>query len=176
MTYRLNGKTLRVGKAFVGPDGIQYPSNWLSLSTPEEKAAIGIEEVAPSTPYDSRFYYSAGSPRPIENVTLESGEVQVGLRTDYILQEKDSQNNILSPTDFYVIRNAFNGKEIPAGITSFREAVVAVGDIRENMIGVTTTAEELRTLMDGSATEPLAGFTTTILPQYPNQSDYHTSY
>jgi hypothetical protein len=42
--FILNGKPLSPDSAFT-PDGIQYPAKWLRLSTPEQRAAIGITEV-----------------------------------------------------------------------------------------------------------------------------------
>ena len=45
MAFKLNGNPLAVDVAFSHND-IQYPANWLRLSTAEEKTAIGITEVA----------------------------------------------------------------------------------------------------------------------------------
>ena len=56
MTFKLDGKTLPVGVAFSHND-INYPANWLNLSTAEEKSAIGITEISDPVSYDPRFYY-----------------------------------------------------------------------------------------------------------------------
>ena len=45
MALFLDGKQLSYDRAFTH-DGIQYPKNWLRLTTLEEKKAIGITEVA----------------------------------------------------------------------------------------------------------------------------------
>jgi hypothetical protein len=43
--FILNGKPLSPDVAFTDPaTGVQYPANWLRLSTLEEKEAIGITE------------------------------------------------------------------------------------------------------------------------------------
>ena len=50
MAFKLNGNPLAVDVAFSHND-IQYPANWLRLSTAEEKTAIGITEVADDPKY-----------------------------------------------------------------------------------------------------------------------------
>lgn len=54
--FLLNNKVLQPGTPFT-QNGIQYPANWLNLSSLEEKEAIGITEVAQDTRPDDRFYW-----------------------------------------------------------------------------------------------------------------------
>ena len=54
--FILNGKPLSPDVAFTH-GGIQYPANWLRLSTLEEKEAIGITEVPDPPTWDQRFYW-----------------------------------------------------------------------------------------------------------------------
>ena len=54
--FLLNGEPLAIDTPFTADD-IQYPANWLRLSTLEEKEAIGITEVPDPEPYDQRFYW-----------------------------------------------------------------------------------------------------------------------
>jgi len=55
--YYQNGMPLRIGKAFTYMD-IQYPSNWLQLSTEAERAAINIVWVNDPPRADDRFYWN----------------------------------------------------------------------------------------------------------------------
>ena len=51
-----DGQYIQEGSAFEIA-GTQYPSNWLNLSTPEDKSAIGLEEVvATNSPANDKFY------------------------------------------------------------------------------------------------------------------------
>ena len=64
---KLNNKPLSYDRAFTHAD-IQYPANWLRLSSLEERNALGITEVADAPSYDQRFYwgcllYTSPSPR-----------------------------------------------------------------------------------------------------------------
>ena len=54
--FLLDGKRLPQDTPFT-QNGIQYPANWLNLSSLEEKEAIGITEVAQQTRPDDRFYW-----------------------------------------------------------------------------------------------------------------------
>lgn len=54
--FLLNNKPLQPGVAFEH-DGILYPANFLNLSSPEEKEAIGITEVTDQARPDDRYYW-----------------------------------------------------------------------------------------------------------------------
>ena len=54
--FLLNNKVLQPGVPFT-QNGIQYPANWLNLSSLEEKEAIGITEITQDTRPDDRFYW-----------------------------------------------------------------------------------------------------------------------
>ena len=64
MAFLLDGNPLPVDVPFTvgtGEDAVNYPANWLRLSTAAEKTAIGISEVSDPVTYDSRFYNGDGS-------------------------------------------------------------------------------------------------------------------
>ena len=66
----LEGRPLSYDRAFTHA-GIQYPANWLRLSSFEEKTAIGITEVPNAPWYDQRFYWGPDLPKDHEGlVTL----------------------------------------------------------------------------------------------------------
>ena len=80
MAFKLNGELLPVDVAFTvgeGENAINYPANWLRLTTLEEKNAIGITEVADPTVYDSRFYWGDGTAKTLtdENATDKDGNL-----------------------------------------------------------------------------------------------------
>jgi hypothetical protein len=75
MAFLLNGKPLVVDVPFTVGD-INYPANWLRLSTAQEKTALGITEVEDPDIYDSRFYWNDGTAKAIDdvNATDENGD------------------------------------------------------------------------------------------------------
>ena len=82
MAFLLDGKPLAVDVPFTSGD-INYPANWLRLSTAEEKAAIGITEVADAPVYDQRFYNSSGVAKALDGVKtkLKLEEKEIAKRT-----------------------------------------------------------------------------------------------
>ena len=139
----LDGKQLRPGKPFTH-NGIQYPANWLRLTSWEEKAAIGITEVADPAPVDTRFYWDTDIPKQLEDTTdVVSGITTTGLKTQWKAQQDQTAYTLLAPTDWYVVRKTETDEAIPVGITSFRAEVRTVCEDRKNAIGLATDVPSL---------------------------------
>jgi len=150
----LDGKQLRPGKPFTH-NGIQYPSNWLRLTSWEEKEAIGITEVPDPAPVDTRFYWDHDRPKRLEDEpavdenndpVLDENGVQVintGLKTQWKKQQDETAYNLLAPTDWYVVRKTEVGTDVPVGITSFRADVRTICEGRKNAIGLATDVPSL---------------------------------
>ena len=164
MAYVLNGKKLRVGKAFVDPaTSIQYPANWLRLASEDDKAAIGVVWEVDPVPVDGRFYWSEGNPKRLEDEpavdengdpVLDADNVQIinkGLKTDWIAQQKQIAGALLAPTDWYVTRKAETDVAIPAAVLAYRESVRTTCGTREAEIAACTTTEELAALLTNPA-------------------------
>ena len=166
MAYTLNGKTLRVGRPFTGTDGTQYPGNWLGLSSDAEKEAIGIVITVELPDYDGRFWFGYDSDNNL--IPREF----VGLQSSFREEQKTIAGSLLSPTDWYVVRNTETSDAIPVGITSFRSEVRTVSGNRETMINATTDLGQLQSLVTGAGTSSIVGYTTTLLPEWPNLDDY----
>lgn len=132
--FLLDGKPLQVDVPFIH-NGIQYPANWLRLTTWEEKSAIGITEVSDPVRPDDRFYYVSmqGDPVPKDLDSLkETFKNQVNTTTYAILQT----------TDWYVIRKQETGVEIPEKIATHRNAVRAASEANKTALNAATNLEE----------------------------------
>ena len=113
MPWKLGTKTINTGRSWTDSNGNQYPSNWLTLTTDAEKKAVGLTWEADPTPFDSKFYLSAGNPRDVAE-----------LKTAWIANTKNTADSLLSPTDWYVIRKAEDStKTIPTNVSTYRAAV-----------------------------------------------------
>ncbi len=144
MPWKYNGSILKVGKAFTGTDGTKYPAVWMRYSN-SEKTAIGItweDPPASEAPHDNRFYSGRQTdgtliPRSLTDVNevdeggnaiidMMTGKqlVTKGLKTIYIEQTKQTANDKLSETDWYVTRKAEDSTTtIPSDVTTYRAAV-----------------------------------------------------
>ena len=151
MPYILEGRKLRLGRPFRNADGMQFPGNWLQLTSDEEKAAVGITWEPDPAPFDSRYYYSAGNPRPVADSTDDDGNVSEGLKTTFAAEQARIAGRILSSTDWYAVRKAETSKAIPAAIKTYRAAVRTACDARQAEIAAVSTTEELEALMKAPA-------------------------
>ena len=144
MPWKYNGSILKVGRAFTGTDGTKYPAVWMRYSN-SEKTAIGItweDPPASEAPYDNRFYWGRQTdgtliPRSLTDINEVDDDgnaiidtitgkqlVTKGLKTIYIEQTKQTANDKLSETDWYVTRKAEDSTTtIPSDVTTYRAAV-----------------------------------------------------
>jgi len=141
--FLLDGKQLLPDRPFTH-SGVQYPANWLRLTSWEEKAAIGITEVPDPTPVDTRFYWDHDIPKQLEDdVDSETGRVNSGLKTQWKSQQDQTAYTLLAPTDWYVIRETETGTAVPVGITSYRAEVRNICQQRKVAINAATDVPDL---------------------------------
>lgn len=141
MAFKLNNKILSTDVAFTS-NGINYPANWLRLTTLSEKNAIGITEVADEATYDQRFYTSPGV-----------GKDLAELKTTWVGHQKITASGLLEKYDWYVIRKSEKGTAIPSNVSTYRDSVRTVCGTREAEINSTSNVAALVTLVDGAITQ-----------------------
>jgi len=166
MAFKLDGKLLAVDVAF-SHNNIQYPANWLRLSTAEEKTAIGITEVADAPTYDSRFYWGDGSAKALDDKTETVDGVEyktLGVKSILKKQEKATAGSLLAKYDWYVVRKAEKSNAIPSAITTYRDAVRSACDTREKEIDACSDTASLVTLYGLTEKD---GVYTPNMTQYP---------
>ena len=177
MAFKLDGNPLAVDVAFSHND-IQYPANWLRLSTADEKIALGITEIADDPVYDSRFYNGDGSAKTLtdtnqvdENgdpVLDENGDqiVTLGVKSVLKAQEKVIAGSLLARYDWYVVRKVEKSTAIPTAITTYRDAVRTACNTRETEIDACADTAALVTLY-GVTTDSDGKFVKFNMTQYP---------
>ena len=135
--FLLNGNHLPVGVPFVDANGFQYPQNWLNLSSAEEKAAIGITEVADPVRADDRFYWDGdvNNPKDIDQV-----------KSMLVTQSKAIAGSMLSQSDWKIIRAAETGIAASAEVLAERAAIRTASNDNETVINACTTVDELAVL------------------------------
>jgi len=177
MAFKLDGKPLAVDVAFTHND-IQYPANWLRLTTKEEKEAIGITEVADDPVYDSRFYWGDGTAKALDDVNEKDKDgnllkdergnqvVTLGVKSVLKAQEKTTAGSLLAKYDWYVIRKAEASKAIPTAIKTYRTAVRTACATRETEIDNCADTAALVTLY-GATYDKDGNFEKFNMTQYP---------
>lgn len=124
-------------------NGVRYPANWLRLSTPEEKAALGLIEVPDILPMDRRFY------RPLDAEGINNGlpiprELET-VKEEQIATVKLNVRTMLTNTDWAIIRQVETGQPLPNNIQDYRSSVRVAG---QNQIERIKSAEDIESLKD----------------------------
>ena len=186
MAFKLDGKPLAVDVAFSHND-INYPANWLRLSTSDEKTALGITEVADAPMYDSRFYWEDGTARDLDDVNETYSEdasdgsykkgdlmknidgsqrVKLGVKTILKNEEKEIAKSLLSNYDWQVVRKAEKGIEIDSAIVTYRDGIRAAYTTRKTEIDNCADTTALVTLY-GATYDENGDFVKMNMTQYP---------
>jgi hypothetical protein len=131
------GKTiLSLDRPFV-VKGIQYPANWLRLSSLEEKRAIGIREEPDPAIWDERFYWGyddAGRLLPKDHAQL----IEQWTKTT-----NECAGKFLAASDWKVIRQLDSGVAIDAKTKQWREAIRVEASAKTAAIKATKTTDDL---------------------------------
>ncbi len=172
---------------------IQYPRSIFSLWTNEEKEAIGIYEVVfdNTNKKDEAYYintnqsfnfadgavtasFGTATARELadrngtdeDGVELDPVVVIEGLKTKHKRIIKSQASGLLTPTDWYILKEAdAENYAIPSAITTYRVNVRTTSNEMEAKINACTTVDELAALYEyvgdpGSQTRPLGEFPT----------------
>ena len=144
--FILDGRPLSPDVAFTHA-GIQYPANWLRLSTAKQRKDIGITEAPDPQPYDQRFYWGYDA----DGHLIPKDHAQ--LVDQWVAQTRTTANTLLAPTDWIIIREADNGKPADPLLKTWRE------DIR------LATGTKVTAIRDTADTPALAAYITGA--EYP---------
>lgn len=163
--WRYKGKAIQEGRAWIGVAGIQNSPQW-NLWTVAEKEAAGLEEFSPATPPDDRLYTWSqnadgtidSTPKALDDTLMVSGEgtpvldengnqrVAVGVKSQLISEVKAKQGQLLSKTDWAVIRRADTGTEVPDNTQTWRDAIRAKATEMEKAIDAAASTAALAAL------------------------------
>ena len=132
-------------------DGLQYSANWCNLSTPKEKAAIGMVDVVYGT-YPNDTYYWVSQDAPVYTGTV--------VEINYTATPKDlfeCQSNavnatnataytILLPTDWMVVKAVETGGTVAPAWNTWRQTIRTQAADYVAVISACTTVDELAAL------------------------------
>ena len=155
--YKVNGQTIRPGRAWKDADGTLQPKNWQVWSADEKKAA-GISEVVMQPFPDQRLYWSShnddGSVASTAKSLTDVNEVDkdgkalldrdgnqlvtLGVKSNLKNEVKSQQASLLAQTDWAIVRKADKGTAVPSNIQTWRDAI-------------RTKATEMETAIDNAA-------------------------
>lgn len=125
----------------------QYPSNWCNLSSPEEKANIGMVDVMYTARPDDRYYWvTQAAPIYEDGIVLVGYTVTpkdlVSLKAQAIDKINDDIYLTLKTTDYIMVRNLADPAYKPEWIT-WRDSVVSVGKAAKDAVSACADVESL---------------------------------
>ena len=167
-----DGNRYRIGKPF-SYEGYYYGT---ALANHPKFMELGFTQVIVAPRPDSKYYSVIGP--DLEGQFTATPRDLDQLKTNEIGKQKQVANQILSQTDWMVVRAMDMGvavAAVPADVSNFRSAVRGVCDARCTAIGSTVTVEELETLVKTPAqlwdveTEKYYTNPNPHLPPWPNE-------
>ena len=135
-THTQSNRVLPLDKAF-SLNNISYPSNWLRVSGPEDKAAIGLEWIVTEPP-------------PVVRAPIER------LRADGIARAKDTAGKMLAQSDWMVIANVERSRLVADEWAEYRAAVITEADRLEGEYNAAASYTDLDLIKENWPLDPNA--------------------
>ena len=163
MFYRAkSNQYINEGSSF-SIDGTTYPSTWLNMTSPEDKASLGLVEVTDAnSPEDDRFYWVSdtlsGAVRTYTNTPKDLAQ----LKTNWVSQINQTAYTMLLPSDWMVTKGIETSTPVPAAWGTYRASVRTAAGTAITAINASTTIAELQTVIqvtwpnDPNYIEPVA--------------------
>ena len=96
---------------------VQYPANWLRLSSSQDRAELGITWGDNAPAYDQKFYWGFDADGNLIPKTY------VDLQANWVAQTKHTANTMLAPSDWRVIKAKETSKTMNAGWKTWRQTI-----------------------------------------------------
>jgi hypothetical protein len=96
---------------------VQYPANWLRLSSSDDRAALGITWGDVVEYHDQKFYWGYDA----DGILIP--KTYTDLQTNWVAQTKHTANTMLAPSDWRVIKAKESGKTMNAGWKTWRQVI-----------------------------------------------------
>ena len=138
MGYQIGDRKLPLDVAF-DHNEIQYPANWLRLSTAEQRDELGITWVDdPSQNFDQRFYWGVDNPKDLDD-----------LKTLWKSKQSEIAASLLAPSDWRVIKAKETSSTMPAAWKTYRAAIRTACNTRQTEIDACSDVAALKDLFYG---------------------------
>jgi hypothetical protein len=132
-------------------DSVQYPNNWCNLSSPAEKANIGMVDVIHEARPDDRYYWVTEAPPVIVDNKVSIGYTAtpkdlVALKEQATEQVNQAAGSILTPSDYMVIKATETVEPMSPDWSEWRETIREQARSQKAAIAACVSVEELAAL------------------------------
>jgi hypothetical protein len=144
---------VQAGSAFEWA-GNFYPSNWCNLSTPEEKAAIGMVDVVYGQQANPQYYW-VSQDEPVYNAQTNQVDINYtstpkeldGVKSSSVSQVNSTAYTILLPTDWMVVKAIETSTTVPAAWNTWRESIRTTAATAVTAINAAVDVAGVETIM-----------------------------
>ena len=146
-----DGQYIQEGTQFtIG--GITYPSNWLNLSTPEQKSAIGLEEViATNSPANDQYYWVSTELNGPSLTYINTPKNLTDVKSNALSQVNNTAYTILQPSDWMVVKATETSTPINPDWNAYRASVRATADQTRTAVTAAQDVDAVATIMGAIA-------------------------
>lgn len=131
-----------LGQAFVVGD-VSYPANWLHLASDDEISGLGFVPVNIVGARGDERYYDNAETLVGDTLTIVATPKDLNsLKAEMILQVKASANQLLSISDWKIIRESEGATPCDQATKTYRAAIRAASNAHEETVLAVTTLEE----------------------------------
>ena len=134
-----SGKRIGYGEAFTVGD-TQYPGNWLSLVTREERAAIGITEIVEQPRPDDRYHWVSQNDDGSFTATPKDLD---DLKKQAVANIKAAAASLLAQSDWMVTRAFETSTTVDPKWSAYRVGVRDASNKAEAAVMAATSIDEL---------------------------------
>ena len=146
-----DGQYIQEGTQFT-IDGVEYPANWLNLSTPEEKAQLGLEEVvATNQPQNQTYYWVSETLSGATLTYTNTPKDLTGVKSTAISQVNATAYSILFPTDWMVVKAFETSTAIAPSWNSWRQSIRNTATTTVNAVEGASDVDAVATIMGAIA-------------------------
>jgi hypothetical protein len=151
MSYYNGDRRIPMDAAFT-LNGLQYPANWLRVSSKSDKEKAGLEwKPAPELKFKDKRWYNN---RVVDGEVKSEPKDLDGLKEKMLRDLKHSVHAKLSQSDWMVIREAEVSTPVEEDWSSWRDAVRDECDRQEVQIGSATGIESLAAIVSNWPESP----------------------
>ena len=135
-------------------NGIDYPPNWVNLSSPEEKAAIGMVDVVYGQQANDQYYWVQQND-PVYNAQTNQVDITftntpkdlTSVKTNAFNTINNTAYSILFPSDWMVVKGIETSTPVNPDWNSWRASIRATADATRTAVTGAADVDAVQTIM-----------------------------
>ena len=137
-------------------NGVEYPANWCNLSTPQEKAAIGMVDVVYGTQPNDQYYWVTQE-APVYNAQTNQVDINftatpkdlTKVKASSISQINGTAYTILLPTDWMVVKAVETSTTVSHVWNVWRQSIRNTAATAVSAVEGAANVDEVAAVMSG---------------------------